>query len=58
MTKPNIIQTGQVFDVDEDGVVWICRSFVNVDTGEVHTTRVVYQMDDQTETIDQLETDF
>jgi hypothetical protein len=37
------IKTGEVFDRDEDGQLWLCESFQNPETGEVHTTRTLVE---------------
>lgn len=33
------IKTGEVYDCDEDGQLWLCESFEDTETGEVHSTR-------------------
>ena len=34
-----IVKTGEVVDRDEHGQLWLCESFMNDETGEVHSTR-------------------
>lgn len=38
-----IVKTGEVYDRDEDGQLWLCESFENTDTGEVHSTRTLVE---------------
>lgn len=33
------VKTGEVYDRDEEGQLWLCESFENTETGEVHSTR-------------------
>jgi len=33
------MKTGEVFDRDEDGQLWLCESFQDPETGETHSTR-------------------
>lgn len=35
----SILKTGEVYDRDEDGQLWLCESFEDTETGEVHSTR-------------------
>lgn len=37
-----MIKTGEVFDRDEEGL-WLCESWENSETGEVHTTRTLVE---------------
>lgn len=39
------MKTGEVFDRDEDGQLWLCESFEDTETGEVHTTRTLVEED-------------
>jgi hypothetical protein len=41
------IKTGEVYDRDEEGNLWLCESFQNPETGEVRSTRT--PVDDQLE---------
>jgi hypothetical protein len=34
-----LIKTGEVFDRDEEEILWLCESWEDPETGEVHTTR-------------------
>jgi hypothetical protein len=34
----DFIKTGEVFDRDDDGF-WLCESWLDEESGEVHTTR-------------------
>lgn len=34
-----MIKTGEVFDCDEDGELWLCESWLNEKTNETTTTR-------------------
>ena len=34
-----LIKTGEVYDLDEDGCLWLCESWLNEETGEVTSTR-------------------
>lgn len=33
------MKTGEVYDRDENGQLWLCESFLNEKTGETHSTR-------------------
>lgn len=37
------VKTGEVFDRDEDGRLWLCESFQDTETGVVHTTRTLVE---------------
>jgi hypothetical protein len=39
------VKTGEVFDRDKDGQLWLCESWLNEDTNEVHTTRTLVTED-------------
>lgn len=41
-----ITKTGEVFERDEDGQLWLCESFLNDETGEVHSTRTPVERND------------
>lgn len=34
-----MIKTGEAFDRDENGDLWLCESWINKKTGETNTTR-------------------
>jgi len=36
-----MIKTGEVFDRDENENLWLCESWLDETTGEVHTTRTL-----------------
>ena len=36
-----IIKTGEVLMRDENEVLWLCESFEETDTGEVHSTQTL-----------------
>lgn len=38
-----MIKTGEVFDRDEEGQLWLCESWLNEETGETHSTRTLVQ---------------
>jgi hypothetical protein len=40
-----MMKTGEVFDRDEDNQLWLCESWINKETGEVHTTRTLVTED-------------
>lgn len=52
------IKTGSVIDRDDDDNLWLCESFQDSDTGEVWTTRTLFQMRGIEENIQQIESDF
>jgi hypothetical protein len=37
------IKTGEVFDRDEDGQLWLCESWLDEETGVTHTTRTLIE---------------
>jgi len=39
----NEVKTGEVFDVDENGHLYLCESFEYPDTKEVFTTRTLVE---------------
>jgi hypothetical protein len=43
-----LIKTGEVFERDEEGL-WLCESWEDETTGEVHTTRNIVEATDKTE---------
>jgi hypothetical protein len=38
----DLIKTGEVLDLDEDGTLWLCESWLNEETQETTTTRTFY----------------
>lgn len=44
------MKTGEVFDRDEDGQLWLCESWLNEETGVTHTTRTLWQEDNPEQT--------
>lgn len=36
-----MIKTGEVFDRDEEEILWLCESWLNEKTQEVTTTRTI-----------------
>ena len=36
-----MIKTGEVFDRDEEEILWLCESWLNEETQEVTTTRTI-----------------
>lgn len=41
------VKTGEAYDRDESGQLWLCESFLNEKTGETHSTRTLVQKDGQ-----------
>lgn len=41
-----MIKTGEVFDRDEDGELWLCESWLNEKTNETTTTRTRVLVDE------------
>lgn len=35
------MKTGEVYDLDETGQLWLCESFEDTDTGKVYSTRTL-----------------
>lgn len=44
-----LIKTGEVFDQDEDGTLFICESWLNEETKETTTTRNIVQAENTVE---------
>ena len=38
----NLTKTGEVLDLDEDDILWLCESWLNEETQEITTTRTFY----------------
>ena len=40
----SLVKTGEVFDRDEDGQLWLCESWLNEETQETTSTRTFCTM--------------
>lgn len=41
-----MIKTGEAYDRDEEGQLWLCESWINKKTGESSTTRTLVSIDE------------